>query len=141
MMGSGPVGGLVNGSKSYTGEAGEAAGAVMAKAVEDIAKGVNDAWKGGNMLQYDSSGSLAAVVPLSGLADWMAVRDKLARSTVVRSYEVAAISKSEAALVLHYVGDQKQLESVFNQNGLTLSWAEDHWILQPTLLRPGAGAR
>jgi hypothetical protein len=139
--GTGPVGGLLQGSRTYTGEAGESLNAVLAKAVEDAAKTVNDAWKSGNLLRFDTTGSLAAVVPLSGLADWLAVREKLARSTVVRSYEVAALSKTEAALILHYVGDQTQLETVLMQNGLTLGWSEDHWVLQPTLAFPAAGAR
>ena len=81
------------------------------------------------------------MVPLSGLDDWLAIRDRLTRSTPVRTYEVAAISKAEAALVLHYVGEQQQLESVFQQNGLVLSWASDHWILQSIVPKPNTGLR
>ncbi len=141
LFGSGPVGGLLNGTRSYAGEVGETMDLLLRRAVEDIAKTANDAWKGGNLLQYDRSASLAVLAPIGGFEDWLALRDKLTRSTPVRAYEVAALSRSEAALVLHYVGDQQQLEAIFMQNGLVLSWAEDHWLLQNAVARPGAGAR
>jgi hypothetical protein len=130
LTGSGPIAGSLRGTRSYTGEAGESLDSLLRKAVEDIARGANDTWKGGNLLQFDRSASLNVVVPLSGLADWLAVRERLARSTPVRSYEVASLSKVEADLVLHFVGEQSQLESVFMQNGLVLTWAEDHWSLK-----------
>ncbi len=141
IVGSGPVGGLLSGSRSYVGEAGETLDMLFRRAVADIAKTANDGWKSGNLLQYDRSASLAVMVPINGFEDWLALRDRLTRSTPVRSYEVAALSKSEAALVLHYVGDQQQLEAVFVQNGLALTWADDHWVLQTAAARPNAGVR
>lgn len=141
LAGTGPVGGSLSGARSYASEAGESLDAVLRRAVEDIAKAANDGWKSGNLLQFDRSASIAVMVPLSGFDEWLVVRDKLTRSTPVRAYEVAAISKAEAALVLHFVGDQQQLESVFMQNGLVLTWAADHWVLQNTGARPNTGAR
>jgi hypothetical protein len=114
---------------------------VLRRAVEDISKSANDSWKNGNLLQFDRQAALPVIVPLSGFEEWLAIRDRLTRSTPVRAYEVAALSKTEAALVLHYVGEQQQLESVFVQNGLVLSWASDHWILQSVATRPNAGTR
>ncbi|MDR3438445.1 DUF2066 domain-containing protein [Telmatospirillum sp.] len=141
LTGTGPIGGGLAGTRSYDGQAGETLDMVLRRAVEDVAKTANDNWKGGNLLQFDHQASLAVMVPISGFEDWLAVRDRLTRSTPVRSYEVAAISRSEAALVLHYVGEQPQLEQVFAQNGLALSWASDHWILQTSAGRSNAGAR
>jgi hypothetical protein len=141
LSGMGPVASPLNGSRSYDGDVGETLDMVMHRAVEDIAKSTNDTWKNGNMLQFDRQTALPVMVPLSGFDDWLAVRDRLTRSTPVRTYEVAAISKAEAALILHFVGEQQQLESVFQQNGLVLTWASDHWILQSVATRPNTGFR
>ncbi|HXP95300.1 MAG TPA: DUF2066 domain-containing protein [Telmatospirillum sp.] len=141
LSGMGPVASPLNGSRSYDGDVGETLDMVMRRAVEDIAKSANDTWKNGNMLQFDRQTALPVIVPLQGFDDWLAVRDRLTRSTPVRTYEVAAISKAEAALILHFVGEQQQLESVFQQNGLVLSWASDHWILQSVATRPNTGFR
>ncbi|WP_158240649.1 DUF2066 domain-containing protein [Telmatospirillum siberiense] len=141
LTGTGPVASPLAGSRSYDGEIGETLEMVLHRAVEDIAKIANDTWKSGNMLQFDKQANLPVMVPLAGFDDWLSVREKLTRSTPVRSYEVAALSKTEAALVLHFVGEQSQLESVFLQNGLVLSWASDHWILQPVASRPNTGTR
>ncbi len=138
---TGPIAGGLGGARSYAGETGETVDMILRRAVEDIAKTANDNWKSGNLLQFDRQAALSVMVPIAGFEDWLAVRDRLNRSTPVRTYEVAAISRNEAALVLHYVGEQAQLESVFQQNGLVLSWASDHWILQTVAARPNAGAR
>lgn len=141
LAGTGTIATSLAGPRSYDGDVGETLEMLLRRAVEDIAKTANDAWKSGNMLQFDKQANLPVMVPLAGFDDWLSVRDKLTRSTPVRSYEVAALSKSEAALVLHYVGEQQQLESVFLQNGLVLSWASDHWILQSVASRPNTGVR
>lgn len=134
----GPVAGVLAGSRSYVGETGESAEMVLRRAAEDMVRAINDGWKAGNMLQFDRIASLAVMVPLGGLDDWLALRERLNRSTPVRAFEVAALSKAEAALVLHYVGDQQQLSQVLMQNSLVLSWAEDHWLLQTVQNRPAA---
>ena len=141
LSGIGPVGSLFSGTHSYAGDIGEPLEMVLRRAVEDLAKTANDGWKSSNLLQFDRSASLAVTVPLTGLDDWLSVREKLTHSTPVRAYEVAALSKVEAALVLRYVGEQQQLEAVFVQNGLVLSWAADHWQLQNVTTRPTPGAR
>ena len=127
----GPVGGLLTGARSYLGEVNETSETVLRRAVDDLTKTVNDGWRGGNTLQFDRSGTLTVVSPLSGsLAEWTQLREKLVRSTPVRSFEVVSISRSEANLILHFVGDQSQLEAIFTQNGLSLTQSDDHWILQ-----------
>jgi hypothetical protein len=141
LAGIGPIAAPLAGTRSYDGDIGETLDMVLRRAVEDISKSANDTWKNGNLLQFDRQTSLPVIVPLSGFDDWLAVRDKLTRSTPVRTYEVAAISKTEAALVLHFVGEQQQLEAVFQQNALVLSWASDHWILQSVVARPNSGSR
>lgn len=141
LSGTGPTGGGLNGTRSYAGDTGESEETVLNRAVTDIANSLNDSYKSGNVLRFgQGTSTLSVMVPLGGLPAWMAVRDKLTRSTPVRSYDVAAISKEEASLVLHYVGEQSQLESVFMQNGLVLTWTGDHWELRNVVTHPGASS-
>jgi hypothetical protein len=112
--------------------------ALMRRAVGEIAAAVNTAYKTDNAVPAGEASSLSVMVPLGGLSDWTALREKLTRTPAVRGWEVGAISRTSASLVLHYVGDQQQLEAALVQNGLVLSWAEDHWLLQVALTKPAA---
>jgi hypothetical protein len=132
VSGLGPLAGHLSGQRGYGGEPGETLEQILQRAAAELARGVDDSWKSANLLQYDKQGSLLAMAPLGSFEDWLAIRDKLTRATAVRAYDLAALSKGEAALVLHYVGEQGQLESVLMQNGLVLTWEEEHWTLRNT---------
>jgi len=137
LTGAGSVAALASGSRSYEGQPGEGYDAVMRRAVEDIVRSTSDSWKSGNVLSYDRPNDLpVTVAPVGGMADWTALRDRLVRVTAVRSFDIVTLSKAEAQLVLHAVGDQKQLEQSLLQNGLVLTWAENRWFLQPMQARP-----
>jgi hypothetical protein len=103
---------------------------LLQRAAGDLARSLDDSWKSANLLHYDKEGSLRTVAPLSGFDEWLQLRDKLARATAVRDYQVISLSTREASLDLHYVGEQGQLESVLMQNGLVLSWEDGRWTLR-----------
>jgi hypothetical protein len=130
VTGSGPLAGSMGGQRGYGGEPAETLDQLLNRAGLDLARAIDDGWKSANLLQYDKQGSLAALAPLGGFEDWLAIRNKLARATAVRSYDISALSRNEAELVLHYVGEQGQLESVLVQNGLVLTWEDQHWALR-----------
>jgi len=132
ITGQGPLASRLSGQRGFGGDAGETQEQLLLRAANELARGLDEEWKTGNLLQYDKQGTLAALAPLSGFEEWLALRDRLNRATAVRSYDVAALSREEAALVLHYVGEQGQLESVLMQNGLVLTWEDEHWALRAT---------
>jgi hypothetical protein len=137
ITGQGALASRLAGQRGYGADAGETQEQLLLRAANDLARNLDDEWKAGNLLQYDKQGTLMALAPLTGFEDWLTLRDRLNRSTAVRAYDVAALSKGEAALVLHYVGDQGQLESMLMQNGLVLTWEDEHWALRTT----GGGKR
>ena len=137
VAGSGPLASHMSGQRGLGGDAGESQEQLMLRAASELARGLDNEWKAGNLLQYDKQGTLMAMAPLSGFDEWLGLRDRLNRATAVRAYELAALSKTEAALVLHYVGEQGQLESMLMQNGLVLTWEDEHWALRGT----GGGRR
>lgn len=138
LAGVGPLAAAVAGTRSWQGDAGEPLDALMRRAVGEIAAAVNTAYKTDNAVPAGDTASLSVMVTIGGLSDWTNLREKLTRTPAVRSWEVGAISRTSASLVLHYVGDQQQLEAALVQNGLVLSWAEDHWLLQVALAKPAS---
>jgi hypothetical protein len=137
ITGHGPLAARLSGQRGLGGDVGETQEQLMLRAANELTRTLDDEWKAANLLQYDRQGTLMTMAPLDGFDDWLTLRDRLNRSTVVRAYEVAALSKTEAALVLHYVGEQGQLESMLMQNGLVLTWEDEHWALRGT----GGGRR
>jgi hypothetical protein len=132
LNGHGQLAGRLSGQRGYGADAGETQEQLLLRAANELARGLDEEWKTGNLLQYDKQGTLTAMAPLSGFEEWLALRDRLNRATAVRSFEIAALSRAEAALVLHYVGEQGQLESTLMQNGLVLTWEDEHWALRAT---------
>lgn len=137
ITGQGALASRLSGQRGYGGDVGETQEQLLLRAANELARNLDDEWKAGNLLQYDKQGTLTAMAPLGGFEDWLTLRERLGRATAVRSFDLAALSKTEAALVLHYVGEQSQLESMLMQNGLVLTWEDEHWALRST----GGGRR
>jgi hypothetical protein len=94
---------------------------VLTLATDRVAARLNERWKVANVIRYDTPGSLRAVVPLTGLRDWVEVRNALAGLSLVAEIEVVALARSGADIVLHYYGDQAQLETALGDRNLTLT--------------------
>lgn len=118
-------------SISYQLNEGETADAMLARAIRDIDRGIDTVFKQPNLLQFDRSSTLSTLVPLTGLEDWLTVRERLGRVAQVRRWELVSLSKAEAALVLHTVGEQEQVNAALANAGLRLDLGEGYWIMRP----------
>lgn len=118
-------------SIAYTLAEGETAETMMARAVRDIDRAIDTVFKQPNLLSFDQVGSLSALVPLGGLADWLNVRERLAQVPQVRRWELVSLSKAEAAVVLHTVGDHDQVVTALARAGLGLEQGEGYWLMRP----------
>lgn len=118
-------------SISYALNEGESFEALLTRAVRDIDRGIDTVFKQPNLLQFDRAATLSALVPLTGIEDWVAVRDRLGRVAQVRRWELVSLSKAEAALVLHTVGEQDQVNAALANAGLRLDWGDGYWIMRP----------
>ncbi|MDO8606802.1 MAG: DUF2066 domain-containing protein [Phaeospirillum sp.] len=103
----------------------------MRAAVGDIANGFDAAYKQGNLLSFDRAATMAAMVQLRGLDDWLAVRERLGRVPLVRRWEIVSLSREEAALVLHTVGEPEQVKATLAAAGLALEWGDGFWTMRP----------
>lgn len=105
--------------------------AMLARAARDIDRAVDTVFKQPNLLQFDQAATLSALVPLTGMQDWLAVRERLGRVAQVRRWELVSLSRAEAALVLHVVGDQEQVKAALASAGLRMEWGDGYWVMRP----------
>lgn len=116
-------------TRSYPiGEAG--LDAVLRHAAAEAAQTLDSAYKQSNLLSFDRAASMAVMAPLKGLEDWLAVRERLGRVTLVRRWEIVSLSREEAALMLHTVGEPEQVKSTLAAAGLLLDWNEGFWVMR-----------
>jgi hypothetical protein len=133
----GSPGGEQSWTASYAANPGESRKDLLARAVALTAAQVNDAWKQANMLDYSQTATLTVTVPADDLNSWIAVRQRLAATTAVRSSQLLSLDRHGARIELHYVGSPEQLRVGLAQNNLALSGSDPDWILQ----RGGTPAR
>lgn len=117
-------------SISYSLTDGETLDALLARAVRDIDRGIDTVFKQPNLLSFDNAGTLPVLAPLGGIEDWLALRDRLGRVAQVRRWELVSLSKAEAALVLHTVGEQTQVAAALAHAGLRLDQVDGFWQLR-----------
>ncbi len=118
-------------TKSYPmGEGG--LDATLRFAALDIAQGLDATYKQGNLLSFDHASTLSAMVALRGLDDWLAVRERLGRVPLVRGWEIVSLSREEAALILHTVGEPDQVRATLAAAGLALDWGDGYWTMRPS---------
>jgi hypothetical protein len=77
-------------------------------------------------------GSLAAVVPITSLGDWIAMRQRLAAVPAIRSIDLLSLNREEARVRLSYVGSPDQLKLALAAADLALDGGGPVWRLRPT---------
>ncbi len=87
-------------------------------------------WKRKTQLSFDADTSLSALVPLSGLADWLVVRQRLRAAAMVSAVKLRGISRQDAQVVIDYLGDTDSLVIALAQRDLHLSLVDGFWILR-----------
>ncbi|MGH6661952.1 MAG: DUF2066 domain-containing protein [Rhodospirillales bacterium] len=122
---------------TFTQEKIETVPQLLLRAARELTQIVEDNWKRDNLLQFARGGVVAAVVPITGLRDWLAVRKRLQQVAVVRRAEMVLLSQDEVRVNLHFLGDPGQLALALEQADLRLFEESGEWLL--TLLEPVPG--
>jgi hypothetical protein len=91
---------------------------------------VEDEWKKENMLQFDSSGQITALVPLNSLEDWLTVRSRLEQVPLIDRHELQAIARDRAQVTIYYLGDEDQLKLAMAQSDLGFVWQGEAWVIE-----------
>lgn len=113
-------------------KAGETLPAVLARAADAVADAVVHAHKQlAAVPAGQEAGPVAAVVAISGMREWLQVRQRLSALPLIQRVEVVSLSRTEAAVILHASGAMPQVEQVLTQAGFTLTPGEGGLRLQP----------
>ena len=118
-------------------DVGETIEALLKRAAATVALHIEDEWKRQNLLRVDSIDIATVTVPISGLANWLAMRQRLSGVAVIRRIELILLSRDEVRVNLYYIGDTEQLALALDQSNLTLIKEEYEWVLNPAGTVPG----
>lgn len=110
---------------------GESREALLQRAADSVATQIEERWKQDNLLRAGGSEqALEADVPFGSLREWVEIRNRLGRVTQIRRSDLRAVSKRDARVVLHYVGDEAQLSQALAQLDLRLDTQGETRILR-----------
>lgn len=100
---------------------GESREALLQRAADSVATQIEERWKQDNLLRFGGGEqALEADVPFGSLREWVEIRNRLGRVAQIRRSDVRAVSKRDAHVILHYVGDEAQLSQALAQLDLRL---------------------
>ena len=116
--------------QSFVATPGQSEPQLLAAAAAAVMRQIEEDWKAQNLLRFDQQAELVAIVPLQGLEDWVKLQRKLSDVALLWASELVALTRSEAMVRLRYFGDEHQLRGALNQNDVSLTRAETHWILR-----------
>jgi hypothetical protein len=126
-------------TESVAANAGESGDALLTRAVAVIGSDIAGGWKKEaaprDQPRYDQMGSLTAILPISGLDDWVRARAQIAGVSSVRKVTVVSLSRQEATIEIGYMGNIDQLQAALAGASLDLKPGEPLWRLN----RAGAG--
>lgn len=109
-------------TQSFTAGPGESAETLLARAAAGIRQGIDERWlratsvSGGNI-----AGGFKVSVPLTGLGDLVAVRQRLAEITGLRRQTVLALSRDQAVIEIDFPGGPEALQQAAASRGLVLA--------------------
>jgi len=115
---------------------GESEAALLVRAADAVAARLEDTWKRENLLIHDGQGVTAVTVPITNLKDWLDVKRRLQKVSLVRSLEMVLLSLDEVRINLHFVGAPEQLRTALGQADLSLVREDEEWVLYPAGVAP-----
>ena len=103
------------------GKPGEAPDALLQRAATTVAADIQTGWKQEAAGKFDQRGSLTATAAITGLDDWVKLRDSLASVGTIRKVELMALSRQEVVVQIDYFGSVDQLQAGLAGLGLALA--------------------
>jgi hypothetical protein len=102
------------------------------RAADVIAADLDSGWKNAKGGPGDQQGSVTVVASITGLDDWIKLRDRLGTIPSVRKVDVKALSRQEATIEIQYVGGLDQLKAGLGGAKLDLQGGDPTWRLART---------
>jgi hypothetical protein len=115
--------------EALTANPGEAQSDFLRRAVAAVTADIESGWKKEPVPHYDQQGSLTAILPITGLDDWVKVRERLAGVSAIRKVALVALSRQEATIEIDYLGNIEQLKASLAGVNLDLVQGDPLWRL------------
>ena len=119
-------------AEKLTANPGETESDLLRRGVAAIVSDIASGWKNEAVPHYDQEGSLTAVLPITGLDDWVRARDRLAGVPAIRKIALVALSRQEATIEIGYGGNIDQLKASLAEISLDLVRGDPLWRLART---------
>jgi hypothetical protein len=116
---------------------GEKASDFFRRAAQATASAIDSNWQG-IAAQPTQQGTLTVAVAITGLDDWIKIRDRISALPAIRKIELRSLSRQEATIDVDYIGDTDQLTAALKGLGFDLVKGDPVWHLSPSV--PGASA-
>jgi hypothetical protein len=114
----------------------EADADLFKRGADTIAADLDNGWKNAKGGPGDQQGTLIVSAPISGLDDWLKLRDRLATIPLVRKIDVKALSRQEATIEIQYSGTMDQLKANLGAAKLDLQGGDPTWRLARVADKP-----
>ena len=119
-------------AEKLTANPGETESDLLRRGVAAIVSDIASGWKNEAVPHYDQEGSLTAVLPITGLDDWVRARDHLAGVPAIRKIALVALTRQEATIEIGYGGNIDQLKASLAEISLDLVRGDPLWRLART---------
>ncbi|MDH5187835.1 MAG: DUF2066 domain-containing protein [Rhodospirillaceae bacterium] len=115
--------------KSFSSNPGEDLESLLARAAIQLTVQIEDNWKQDNLIKFAEPAILRITIPVSGLDDWIKVRDRLNGVAIIKKSEVTLISRRAVNVNINYIGDAEQLALSLDQADLVLWDEAGNWYM------------
>jgi hypothetical protein len=93
--------------ETLTGAAADPDG-LLAQGVVTVQAMLEGAWKNANLVDPNKRTTLAVRVPLTGLEQWVAIKQRLAQVNLIKTVDLKQLARDGAELEIGYAGDEAQ---------------------------------
>lgn len=115
---------------SHVGEPGEPLESVLEAAAKAAASAVENTWKAPNRVAYDSTTEITALVPVTGIQDWVRVKNQLETVPLVDRLSLQAMTRDRVQVTLVYAGDAAQFNLALAQKDLLIAQRDGVWVVE-----------
>jgi hypothetical protein len=116
-------------AQSVDANPGESAAAFFRRAVDATASAIDGNWQGVAAQPSGPQATLTVAVAITGLDDWIKIRDRITGLPAIRRIELRSLSRQEATIDVDYIGDADQLTAALKGLGFDLVRGDPVWHL------------
>lgn len=105
---------------------------LLVRAAQDLAEQLDRAREdmiSKKALTSNTEGRVMALIPISTLAAWTEVRQKMMKLPVVTKLEIIAIAPTQVDVLIHFRGDKAALSKTLETIGLHLMDNGNYWVI------------